>query len=45
MSFGDVYALSDQQAPAEFAAQKVRVVSTLDAKTKKIAVESISAAK
>ena len=41
----NVYELSDQNAPEKFAAQRVRVVGTLDAKTKKIAVTSISAAK
>ena len=41
----NVYELSDQKAPEKFAAQRVRVVGTLDAKTKKIAVTSISAAK
>jgi len=39
----DVYILSDQQTPEAFAAQKVRVVGTLDAKTKTIQVESITA--
>ena len=37
------YALSDQKTPEQFAAQKVRVVGTLDAKTKTIRVESIAA--
>ena len=41
----DVYTLSDQKTPEKFAAQKVRVVGTLDAKTKTIRVESITAAK
>ena len=41
----DAYALSDQKTPEKFAGQKVRVVGTLDAKTKTIRVESISAAK
>ncbi len=41
----DVYTLSDQQTPEKFAAQKVRVIGTLDAKTKTIQVESIMAAK
>ena len=41
----NVYTLSDQKTPERFAAQKVRVVGTLDAKTKTIQVESISAAK
>ncbi len=40
----DVYTLSDQQTPEKFAAQKVRVVGTLDAKTNTIQVDSISAA-
>ena len=41
----EVYTLSDQRTPEKFAAQKVRVIGTLDAKTKTIAVDSISAAK
>ena len=41
----NVYALSDQQRPEKFAAQKVRVVGTLDPKTKTIQVDSITAAK
>ena len=41
----DVYTLSDQRTPEKFAAQKVRVVGTLDVKTKTIHVDSISAAK
>ena len=40
----DVYTLSDQQTPEKFAAQKVRVIGTLDAKTKTIQVDSIAAA-
>ena len=39
----DVYTLSDQQTPEEFAAQKVRVTGTLNAATKTIQVDSISA--
>ena len=39
------YELSDQKTPEKFAAQRVRVVGTLDAKTNKIAVQSIAAAK
>jgi hypothetical protein len=39
-----VYTLSDQQTPDKFAGQKVRVVGTLDAKTRTIQVESITAA-
>ena len=41
----DVYTLSDQRTPEKFAAQKVKVTGTLDAKTKTIQVESITAAK
>jgi hypothetical protein len=40
-----VYTLSDQQAPEKFAGQRVRVMGTLDAKTKKIQVQSITAAR
>jgi hypothetical protein len=40
----NVYILSDQQTPEQFAAKKVRVVGTLDAKTKTIQVASITAA-
>ena len=40
----DVYTLSDQQTPEKFAAQKVRVMGTLDAKTRTIEVRSITAA-
>ena len=41
----NVYTLSDQRTPEQFAAQKVRVVGTLNAKTRTIQVESIRAAK
>ena len=41
----NVYELSDQKTPETFAAQRVRVTGTLDAKTNKIAVQSIAAAK
>ena len=41
----NVYTLSDQQTPEKYAAQKVRVVGTLNSKTKIIAVESIQAVK
>lgn len=41
----NVYRLSDQKTPEQFAAKKVRVVGTLDAKTKTIHVDSIAAAK
>ena len=37
--------LSDQRMADKFAGQKVRVTGTLDAKTKKITVDSIAAAK
>ena len=40
----NVYALSDQQTPEKFAGQKVKVVGTLDAKTRTIHVDSIRAA-
>lgn len=40
----DVYTLSDQQTPKKFAAQKVRVIGTLNAKTKTIQVDSMTAA-
>ena len=40
----DAYILSDQTTPEQFAAKKVRVVGTLDAKTKTIQVASIAAA-
>jgi hypothetical protein len=41
----EVYTLSDQRTPEQFAARKVRVTGTLDAKNKTIQVESIRAAK
>ena len=41
----DVYILSDQTLPEQFAAQKVSVIGTLDAKTRTIKVDSIAAAK
>jgi hypothetical protein len=41
----NVYTLSDQVTPEKFAGQKVTVTGSLDAKTKTIKVESISAAK
>jgi hypothetical protein len=40
----DVYTLSDQKTPEKFAGQRVRVVGTLDAKTKTIQVDSITLA-
>jgi hypothetical protein len=39
------YILSDQKTPEKFAAKKVTVTGTLDAKTKTITVASIAAAK
>ena len=39
------YELSDQKTPAKFAAKKVTVTGTLDAKTNTIKVDSIAAAK
>lgn len=41
----NVYILSDQKTPEKFAAQKVAVVGTLDARTKTITVQSIAPAK
>ena len=41
----DSYTLSDQKTPEKLAAQKVRVMGTLDEKTKTIQVESITAVK
>jgi hypothetical protein len=41
----DVYTLSDQKTPQKFAAQKVNVVGALNARTRTIEVDSISAAK
>ena len=40
----NVYDLSDQKTPEKFAAKKVKVTGTLDAKTKTIHVDSITAA-
>ena len=39
------YILSDQKTPEKFAAQKVTITGTLDAKTNTIQVDSIKAAK
>ena len=39
------YELSDQKTPAQFAAKRVTVTGTLDAKTNTIKVDSIAAAK
>jgi hypothetical protein len=41
----DTYVLSDQKTPEKFAAKKVTVTGTLDAKSKTIKVEKIEAAK
>jgi hypothetical protein len=41
----NVYSLSDQKTPEKFAAKKVTVKGELDAKTKTIHVDSITAAK
>jgi hypothetical protein len=41
----EAYTLSDQKTPEKFAAKKVTVTGTLDAKTKTIQVESMAAAK
>lgn len=41
----EVYTLSDQRTPEKFAAQRVTVTGTLDAKTKTIQVDSITATK
>jgi len=41
----DTYVLSDQKTPEKFAAKKVTVTGTLDAKTKTIKVDKIEAAK
>lgn len=41
----NVYTLSDQQSPEKFAAMKVKITGTLDAKTRILYVDSIAAAK
>ena len=41
----NVYTLSDQRTPEQFAGQKVAVVGTLDARTSTIQVASITAAR
>ena len=41
----EVYTLSDQQTPEKFAGKKVTVTGTLDARTRTIKVDSITAAK
>jgi hypothetical protein len=40
-----IYTLSDQNTPEKFAGQKVRVTGTLDDKTKKIQIVSMTLAK
>jgi hypothetical protein len=39
------YTLSDERTPAKFAGRKVKVIGTLDVKTRTIHVESMTAAK
>jgi len=41
----EVYTLTNQQTPEEFAARRVTVIGTLDAKKKTIQVDSITVAK
>jgi len=41
----DVYELSDQEKPKEFAGKRVTVTGTLDGKTKTIQVDSITVAR
>ena len=41
----EAYTLSDQRTPEKFAGKKVTVIGTLDARTKTIKVDSITAAK
>jgi hypothetical protein len=41
----DVYTLSDQRTAEKFAAKRVKVLGTLDTKTKTIQVDSITASK
>jgi uncharacterized protein DUF5818 len=41
----EAYTLSDQRTPEKFAGKKVTVMGTLDARTKTIKVDSITAAK
>jgi hypothetical protein len=41
----NVYTLSDQQAPEKFAGKKVTVTGALDAKTRLIHIDSMTAAK
>jgi hypothetical protein len=41
----DAYTLSDQRTPERFAGQKVTVIGTLDARTRTIQVDSMTAAR
>ena len=41
----NAYTLTDQRTPEKFAGQKVRIIGTLDIKTKTIQVDSITVAK
>ena len=41
----DAYTLSDQRTPEKFAGQRVTVMGTLDARTRTIQVDSITAAR
>ncbi len=41
----NLFTLSDQEAPAKYAAQKVKVIGTMNAQTKVITVQSIQPAK
>lgn len=41
----NIYTLSDQQAPEKFAGKRVKVVGSLEEKTKTIKVDSINVAK
>jgi translation elongation factor P/translation initiation factor 5A len=41
----NVYTLSDQQTPEKFAAQKVKIIGTLNTKTRTILVDSIAMVK
>ena len=41
----NIYTLSDQKTPEKFAAKRVQVTGTLDAKTRKIQVQSMTLAK
>jgi hypothetical protein len=41
----DAWTLSDQKTPEKFAGKRVTVIGTLDARTRTIQVDSITAAK